>query len=179
MEINNLYVQPKLRADSAGVILPSVRQRGPNMRDQINAALKDAMLCQDKRRVSTLRLISAAIKDREIAARTAGRDPIQDTDITEILVKMIKQRLESARLYEEGNRLDLAEQEREELAIIKSFLPEQMDEDQVRSVCAETVKTTGAAGLRDMGKCMQALKERYAGRMDFGKASTVVRGLLT
>ena len=179
MEINNLYVQPKLRADSAGVILPSVRQRGPNMRDQINAALKDALLRQDKRRVSTLRLISAAIKDREIAARTAGRDPIQDTDITEILVKMIKQRLESARLYEEGNRLDLAEQEREELAIIKSFLPEQMDEDQVRSVCAETVKTTGAAGLRDMGKCMQALKERYAGRMDFGKASTVVRGLLT
>jgi uncharacterized protein len=179
MEINNLYVQPKLRADSAGVILPWARQRGPNMRDQINAALKDAMLRQDKRRVSTLRLISAAIKDREIAARTAGRDPIQSADITEILVKMIKQRLESARLYEEGNRLDLAAQEREELVIVKSFLPEQMDEDQVRSVCAETVKTTGAAGLRDMGKCMQALKERYAGRMDFGKASTVVRGLLT
>jgi uncharacterized protein YqeY len=178
MEINNLHTQPKLRADSAGVILPSVRQRGPIMRDQINTALKNAMLSQDKRRVSTLRLISAAIKDREIAARTAGRDPIQDTDITEILVKMIKQRLESARLYEEGNRLDLAEQEREEIAIIRSFLPEQMDEDQVRSVCAETVKTTGAAGLRDMGKCMQALKERYAGRMDFGKASTVVRGLL-
>jgi len=75
--------------------------------------------------------------------------------------------------------LDLAEQEREEMAIIKSFLPAQMDDEQVRSVCAETVKTTGAAGLRDMGKCMQALKQRYAGRMDFGKASTVVRGLLT
>ena len=149
------------------------------MRDQINAALKDAMLAQDKCRVSTLRLISAAIKDREIAARTAGRDPIQDTDITEILVKMIKQRLESARLYEEGNRLDLAEQERKELAIVKSFLPQQMDDNQVRDVCAETVKTTGAAGLRDMGRCMQTLKERYAGRMDFGKASAVVRGLLT
>ena len=149
------------------------------MRDQINAALKEAMLSQDKRRVSTLRLISCAIKDREIAARTAGRDPVQNTDITEILTKMIKQRLESARLYEEGNRLDLAEQEREEMAIIRSFLPAQMDEDQVRSVCAETVKTTGAAGLRDMGKCMQALKQRYAGRMDFGKASAVVRGLLT
>ncbi len=149
------------------------------MRDQINAALKDAMLSQDKRRTSTLRLISAAIKDREIAARTAGRDPLQDADITEILVKMIKQRFESASLYEEGNRLDLAQQEREEIAIIRSFLPEQMNDDQVRSVCAETVKTTGAAGLRDMGKCMQALKTRYAGRMDFGKASAVVRGLLT
>ncbi len=149
------------------------------MRDQINAALKDAMLSQDKCRTSTLRLISCAIKDREIAARTAGRDPIQEADITEILVKMIKQRLESARMYEEGNRLDLAEQERQEMSIIRSFLPEQMDEDQVRSVCAETVKTTGAAGLRDMGKCMQALKQRYAGRMDFGKASAVVRGLLT
>jgi uncharacterized protein len=149
------------------------------MRDQINAALKAAMLAQDKRRISTLRLVSAAIKDREIAARTAGRDPIQDDDVTEILVKMIKQRLESARLYEDGNRLDLAEQEREEIAIIKGFLPEQMNEEQVRSVCAETVKTTGAAGLRDMGKCMQALKTRYAGRMDFGKASTVVKSLLT
>ncbi len=179
MGINNLDIQQKLRVDSARFILPWARQRGSTMRDQINAALKDAMLAQDKRRVSTLRLISAAIKDREIAARTAGRDPIQDTDINEILVKMFKQRLESARLYEEGNRLDLAEQEREEMAIIKSFLPQQMDEEQVRSVCAETVKTTGAAGLRDMGKCMQALKERYAGRMDFGKASAVVRGLLT
>ena len=149
------------------------------MRDQINAALKDAMLTQNKRRVSTLRLISAAIKDREIAARTAGRDPIQDNDITEILTKMIRQRLESARLYEEGNRLDLAEQEREEIEIVRSFLPEQMNDEQVRSVCAETVKTTGAAGLRDMGQCMQSLKSRYAGRMDFGKASAVVRGLLT
>ena len=149
------------------------------MRDHINAALKEAMLSQDKRRISTLRLISAAIKDREIAARTAGRDPIQNNDITEILTKMIKQRLESARLYEEGNRLDLAEQEREEIEIVRSFLPEQMNDEQVRNVCAETVKTTGAAGLRDMGKCMQALKSRYAGRMDFSKASAVVRGLLT
>ena len=179
MENNNLDREQKLRVNSAGIILPWALQRGSNMRDHINAALKDAMLSQDKRRVSTLRLISAAIKDREIAARTAGRDPINDSDITEILMKMIKQRIESARLYEEGNRLDLAEQEREEMAIIKSFLPEQLDDDQVRSVCAETVKKTGAAGLRDMGKCMQALKSRYAGRMDFGKASAVVRNLLT
>jgi uncharacterized protein YqeY len=149
------------------------------MRETINAALQDAMRAGDKRRVSTLRLISAAIKDREIAARTAGRDPIEDDDIAEILVKMIKQRIESSKLYEEGHRLDLAEQEREEIAIIKQFLPEQMNEEQVRSVCAETVKSTGAAGLRDMGRCMQALKQRYAGRMDFGKASTVVKTLLS
>ncbi|KAB2871086.1 MAG: GatB/YqeY domain-containing protein [Bauldia sp.] len=145
------------------------------MRERINAALKQAMLDQDKRRVSTLRLINAAIKDRDIAARSAGRDPVGAEDFLEILMKMIKQRLESARLYEEGHRLDLAEQEREEIAIIKTFLPKQLEEDEVRSVCAEAIKTTGAHGLRDMGRCMQALKERYAGRMDFGKASQIVK----
>jgi hypothetical protein len=149
------------------------------MRDQITAALKDATLARDKRRVATLRLIGAAIKDREIAARTNGRDPVCDDDIGEILLKMIKQRVESARMFDEGNRPDLATQEREEIDIIRSLLPEQLDEDQVRSVCAETVRATGAQGLRDMGRCMQALKSRYAGRMDFGKASTVVKGLLT
>jgi uncharacterized protein YqeY len=149
------------------------------MRERINAALKQAMLDQDKRRISTLRLINAAIKDRDIAARSAGRDPVGEDEFLEILTKMIKQRLESARLYEEGHRLDLAEQEREEIAIIKSFLPRQLEEDEMRSVCAEAIKATGSHGLRDMGRCMQALKERYAGRMDFGKASTVVRGLLT
>ncbi|HMN87107.1 MAG TPA: GatB/YqeY domain-containing protein [Bauldia sp.] len=145
------------------------------MREQINAALKQAMLDKDKRRISTLRLMNAAIKDRDIAVRSAGRDPVSDDELLEILAKMIKQRLESARLFEEGNRLDLAEQEREELAIITSFLPKQLDEDEMRSVCAEAVKTTGAHGLRDMGRCMQALKERYAGRMDFGKASQIVK----
>ncbi len=135
-----------MHVDSGGFILSSARQWGPDMRDEISAALKEAMRAQDKRRTSTLRLMAAAIKDREIAARTAGRDPIQDADVTEILMKMIKQRLESARLYEEGNRLDLAEQEREEIAIIRSFLPEQMDEDQVRSVCAETVKADRRGG---------------------------------
>ena len=145
------------------------------MRERINAALKQAMLDQDKRRISTLRLINAAIKDRDIAARSAGRDPVGEDEFLEILTKMIKQRLESARLYEEGHRLDLAEQEREEIAIIKSFLPRQLEEDEMRSVCAEAIKATGSHGLRDMGRCMQALKERYAGRMDFGKASQIVK----
>jgi uncharacterized protein YqeY len=145
------------------------------MRERFSAALKDATLKQDKRRIATLRLITAAIKDRDIAARTAGRDPVGDDEILEILGKMIKQRLESARLYEEGTRLDLAEQEREEIAIIQEFLPQQLGEDEMRTVCAEVVKATDSHGLRDMGKCMQALKARYAGRMDFGKASQLVK----
>jgi uncharacterized protein YqeY len=149
------------------------------MREQINAALKQAMLAQDKRRVSTLRLINAAIKDRDIAARGAGKDPVSEAEILEILGKMIRQRQDSARAYEEGNRLDLAQEERDEIAIIKSFLPEELDEDELRSVCAEAVKQTGAHGLRDIGKCMQTLKERYAGRMDLGKASAVVKGMLS
>jgi uncharacterized protein YqeY len=145
----------------------------------MNAALKQAMLAQDKRRMSTLRLINAAIKDRDIAARSAGKDPVSDEGITELLMKMIKQRLESARLYEEGHRLDLADQEREEIAIIQEFLPAQLGEAEMKSVCAEAIKATGAHGLRDMGKCMQALKARYAGRMDFGKASSLVKGMLS
>lgn len=149
------------------------------MREQINAALKQATLDQDKRKKSTLRLINAAIMDRDIAARGAGRDPVSDEDIVEILAKMIRQRLDSAKAYEEGNRLDLAEEEREEIQIIRKFLPEQLDEEQVLSVCAETVKQTGAAGLRDIGRCMQTLKSRYSGRMDFGKASTVIKGMLS
>jgi uncharacterized protein YqeY len=149
------------------------------MRDEINAALKQAMLDQDKRRISTLRLINAAIKDRDIAARGAGKDPVSREEIVEILTRMIRQRQESAVAYEEGNRLDLAAEEREEIGIILSFLPKQLDEAQLRSVCAEAVKQTGANGLRDIGKCMQALKARYPGRMDFGKASSLVKGMLT
>ena len=149
------------------------------MRDAIGAALKAAMLRQDKRRTSTLRLITAAIKDRDIAARSTGRDRVSEEEILEILNRMIRQRQESAKAYEEGSRLDLAEEEREEIAIIRSFLPPQLDDAQLHSVCAETVKQTGANGLRDIGKCMQALKTRYPGQMDFGKASTLVKGLLT
>ena len=148
------------------------------MRDQINAALKQAMLAGDKRRIATLRLINCAIKDREIAARTSGRDPVSEDDITEILAKMIKQRLESARLYEEGSRLDLAEQEREEIEIIRSFLPKQLDETKVKTACQQVINEIGADGLRDMGKCMSTLKERFAGQMDFAKASGIVKEML-
>ncbi|WP_421726708.1 GatB/YqeY domain-containing protein [Bauldia sp.] len=149
------------------------------MRERIGAALKQATRDQDKRKTSTLRLINAAITDRDIAARGAGKDPVSDEDVLAILAKMIRQRLDSAQAYEEGNRLDLAEQEREEIAIIKEFMPQQLNDEQMRSVCTELVKETGAHGLRDIGKCMQTLKSRYQGRMDFGKASTVVKGLLS
>ena len=115
------------------------------MHDAIGAALKAAMLRQDKRRTSTLRLITAAIKDRDIAARSTGKDRVSEEEILEILNRMIRQRQESAKAYEEGSRLDLAEEEREEIAIIRSFLPPQLDDAQLHSVCAETVKQTVGA----------------------------------
>lgn len=148
------------------------------MREIFSAQLKDAMKGGDKRRISTIRLIQAAIKDRDIAARTAGKGPVNDEEIMQILAKMVKQRDESARIYEEANRLELAAQEREEIEVIKSFLPKQLGEDEVRQLCAKVITDVGADGLRDMGKCMAALKERYPGQMDFGKASGVVKTLL-
>jgi uncharacterized protein YqeY len=160
------------------VIRPAKTKVPELLRDTFNDALKQATLKQDKRRMGTLRLIIAALRDRDIAARTAGKERVSDDEILDILGKMVKQRLESARLYEEGARLDLANEEREEIAIIQSFLPKQLSEEEMRAVCAEAVKTTGAQGLRDMGKCMATLKSQYAGQMDFSKASAVVKGLL-
>lgn len=148
------------------------------MRDRIDAALKEAMKAADKRRTATFRLVSAAIKDRDIAARTSGRDRIADAEIVEVLAKMIKQRDESARLYEEGGRIDLADQEREEITIIREFLPTQMCADDVKSCCEQVIADIGAQGLRDMGKTMNALKERFPGQIDFAKASGIVKELL-
>ena len=148
------------------------------MREEIHAALKDAMKSQDKRRVGTLRLINAAIKDRDIANRGQGKDAVSDDEILQILSKMVKQREESARLYEEAGRLELTQEEREEIEIISEFLPKQLGEEEMRSVCAGIVAELDAHGLRDMGRTMAALKERYAGQMDFGKASCMVKELL-
>jgi len=148
------------------------------MRDAIAQALKEALKKQDKRRTSTLRLINAAIQDRDIANRGVGKDPVSDDDILQILVKMVRQREESAKAFEEGNRLELAEEERAEIAIIRDFMPRQLGEDDVRRLCAQVVDEVGADGLRDMGRCMNALKERYPGKMDFAKASGIVKGLL-
>ena len=148
------------------------------MREEFAAQMKNALKAQDKRRVSTIRLIQAAIKDRDIANRGAGKEPVSDEEIMLILAKMVKQREESARMYEEGNRLELAEEEREEIEVIRTFMPQQVGEEQMRQLCAKVVADVGADGLRDMGKCMNELKQRYPGRMDFSKASGVVKTLL-
>lgn len=148
------------------------------MLDTINAALKEAIRAQDKRKMSTLRLILAAIKDRAIAAKTAGEDGLSEDAMLQILAKMVKQRNESAVTYEEAGRLELAEQELEEIEIIKEFLPKQLDADATRKACSDIITELGAGGLRDMGTIMGALKQRYAGQMDFGSASKVVKELL-
>ncbi|MDA4847280.1 GatB/YqeY domain-containing protein [Hoeflea poritis] len=148
------------------------------MREKFASSLREALKAKDTRRVSTIRLIQAAVKDRDIANRGAGKDPVSDDDIMQILGKMIKQREESAQIYEEAARLELAQQEREEVDIIRTFLPQQLSDDDVRKACQAVVEETGASGLRDMGKCMNALKSRFAGQMDFSKASGVVKGLL-
>ena len=148
------------------------------MRDAIIADLKEAMKTQDKCRVSTLRLINAAMKDRDIAARSQGKDAISDEEVLELLSKMVRQRIESIQAYEEAGRLEMAEREREEIGIIRGYLPKQLDDAEMRSACANVVEEIGADGLRDMGRTMSALKERFAGKMDFGRASCVVKEIL-
>jgi len=148
------------------------------MRDKFANAMKEAMKAKESRRLSTVRLIQTAIKDRDIANRGAGKDPVSDDDIMQILQKMVKQREESAKIYEDAGRDELATQEREEIAIIKSFMPEQFPEEKVRELCQSVISETNSQGLRDMGKCMNALKEKYPGQMDFAKASGMVKDLL-
>ena len=148
------------------------------MREIIAEALKTALKAQDKRRTSTLRLINAAIQDRDISNRGAGKDPVSDEDIRLILAKMVKQREESAKAFEEGNRPELAAQERDEIEIIREFLPKQMDDEAVTQAVRDAIAETGAEGLRDMGRVMTALREKFAGQMDFGKASALVKASL-
>ncbi|MFC3076332.1 GatB/YqeY domain-containing protein [Shinella pollutisoli] len=148
------------------------------MRDQLANALKDALKAKDACRVSTLRLIQATVKDRDIANRGVGKGPVTDEEIMQILAKMIKQREESSKIFAENGRPELAAQERQEIAVIEDFLPEQISEEKMRALVAAVVTETGAHGLRDMGKCMAALRERYPGQMDFAKASGVVKDLL-
>lgn len=149
------------------------------LRQEISQALTTAMKAHDKMRTGTLRLVMAALKDRDIANRGVGKDPVSDDELLAILAKMIKQREESAKMYEEGNRLELAETERAEIVIIKDFLPQQLTEAEIRQFCADAIAEIGAEGLRDMGKVMTVLKERYTGQMDFSKASGVLKELLT
>ncbi|MCB2113524.1 MAG: GatB/YqeY domain-containing protein [Parvularculaceae bacterium] len=150
------------------------------IRDMIDSALKASMKARDdKVRVSTLRLINAAIKDRDIAARACDRcDGVTDDEILAILTKMVKQREESAAVYEKGCRLDLAEQERAEVAVIKEFLPRQLSEEEIDEAVQGVIAELDAAGLKDMGKCMAALKERHAGAMDFARAGAAMKKAL-
>jgi uncharacterized protein len=148
------------------------------LRDDINNALKTAMKAQDARRVSTLRLVNSAFKNADIEARGSGKGPLGDDELLSVLQKMIKQRQESAELYDKGGRPELAAQEREEIAIVTSFLPQQMSEDEIKAAVAAVVKDTGASSMKDMGRVMAALKERYAGKMDFAKAGGLVKGQL-
>lgn len=145
------------------------------LREEINTGLKAALKAQDKRRISTLRLINAAIKDRDIEARGAGRDALSDDELLGLLQKMIKQRQESLGIYEQAGRADLAAQEREEIEIISGYLPKQMSDAEMQGAVDQVVQEMGAKGLKDMGRCMAALKERHSGKMDFAKASAVVK----
>ncbi len=146
------------------------------LRARVSEALKDAMKAKDATRLSTLRLINAAIKDRDIAARGEGDDEgVGDPEVLQILGKMVKQRIESARAYEEGGRLELAEKEREEITVIEDFLPKQLSEDEVDAAIAKAISDTSAESIRDMGKVMGELKSKYTGQMDFGAVGKQVK----
>lgn len=147
------------------------------MRQRINEAVKAAMKSGDKARLATLRMLTAAIKDRDLA-QPAGAEPVGDAEIVTVLQKMVKQRRESIDIYRKRDREELAAQEEAEIAILDEFLPSQMDDAATKAAVSAVVAELGASGLKDMGRTMAALKERYAGTMDFGKASGLVRDLL-
>ncbi len=150
------------------------------LRDSFTDALKAAMKARDDLTVSTVRLIIAKLKEQDIDARGKGKsDGIADTEIQQMLLGMIKQRRDSITLYEQGKRPELAEKERGEIAIIERFLPKQLDDAELEAAAKAVIASTGAAGMKDMGRTMAALKERYAGQMDAAKASQVVKRLLS
>ena len=150
-----------------------------DMRERVNTALKQAMKDKAADRLSTLRLINAAIKDKDIEARGSGDDGgVSDAEVLAILGKMTKQRQESARAYEEGGRLDLAEREQAEITVIEEFLPRQLSEDEVQSAVDAAISDIGADSIRDMGKVMGELKAKYTGQMDFGSVGPVVKDRL-
>ena len=150
------------------------------LRTRLNDALKSAMKAKDQRAVSTVRLILAALKDRDIAARSKGKsEGIDDTEILQMLQTMVKQREDSIALYEKGGRLELAQQEQEEIDIIRSYLPKQLSDAEIADAINQVVDELGATSLKDMGRTMAVLRERYAGQMDFAKASSVVKSRLS
>ncbi len=148
------------------------------MRERLAEEVKTAMKGGAKARLSTLRLIQAGIKDRDIANRGGGKPAAGDDEIAQLLAKMVKQREDSAKAYEDGGRPELAAREREEIEVIRDFMPRQLDQAETEAAIRAAIAATGAAGVKDMGKVMAALREKHAGEMDFGKASALVKGLL-
>jgi uncharacterized protein YqeY len=149
------------------------------MRDRITDALKTAMRAGEKERVSTLRMIQAAIKDRDFANRGGGMPAASDEEIAQLLARMVKQREDSIKAFDYGNRPELADKEREEIAVIREFMPKQLDDAETEAAIREAIAATGASEAKDMGKVMAALREKFAGQMDFGKASGAVKRLLS
>lgn len=151
-----------------------------SLRQTLTDAMKDAMKAKDAKRLATVRMILAALKDRDIAARSEdNRDLVPDDDILTLLAKMVKQREESAAVYVQGGRPELAQNEQDEIAVIRSFMPKQMDEAEAKAAIAAVIAEVGATSIKDMGKVMGALKERFSGQMDFGKASAAIKDALT
>ena len=148
------------------------------MRDEIGSALKTAQKARDADRVSTLRMVNAAIQDRDIANRGTGKQPADAAEVLQILAKMVKQREESAKAFRDGGRPELAEKEDGEIAIIREFMPKEMDAEAMASAVRDAITSTGAASIRDMGKVMAELRAKHAGAMDFGKASPLVKAML-
>jgi uncharacterized protein YqeY len=151
-----------------------------SLRAQLTDAMKEAMKAKDAKRLATVRLVLAALKDRDIAARTeTSKDLVGDDDILTLLAKMIKQREESATAFDAGNRPEMAAGEREEIAVIRTFMPAQMDDAAMKAAVAAVIAESGAASIKDMGKVMAVLKEKYAGQMDFSKASAATKDALS
>ncbi|MDF1748072.1 MAG: GatB/YqeY domain-containing protein [Alphaproteobacteria bacterium] len=149
------------------------------MRDALTQALKESMRAKDERAVSTLRLILAALKDRDIAARSKGNSTgISDDEVLQMLQSMVKQRRESIAMYEQGGRLELAEREQQEIDVIQRYLPKQMTDEEIEEAVLSLIKEMDASGLKQMGAVMGELRDRYAGQMDFAKASPIVKSAL-
>ena len=149
------------------------------MREKLMDALKVAMKAKESAKISTIRMVQAAIKDLEIANRTKPNAETTDADIAQLLSKLVKQREESAKIYDEGGRPELAVKEREEIAFIAEFMPRQLSDDEAVEAIKGVIAETGAASMKDMGKVMAVLRERFPGQMDFGKASGQIKALLS
>lgn len=148
------------------------------LRDDLQNSLKEAMKAKDMKTVAAVRMIIAGQKEKDVEARGKGLEKASDTDLLSMMQTMIKQRNESIRIYTEGNRQDLAAKEQDEIDVISRFLPKQLNTDEVESIIKTLIAETGASGIKDMGKIMGALKNKYAGQMDFGSASVIIKKLL-